>query len=241
VAPEGYPGAVPMGYPGGYPGAVAPEGYPGAVPAGYPEGYPGATPAGYPAGYPGAAPAGYPPAYPGTAPAGYPGMAPAGYPEGYPGVAPSAYPGAGASGYPGAYPTAPYPGEFPQTAPGAPGGTGYTNPGTAPYGPGAQYGQIPYGYPQMDGPAVMGMETGAPGHGVQGLPVGTGAMDCGCGAPEAAAVPPNFVPPTPPIYSAPYTGVNTAQPPFMNPYGMGPGAGPYGMPRYVDESNEHNG
>jgi morphogenetic protein associated with SpoVID len=46
------------------------------------------------------------------------------------------------------------------------------------------------------------------------------------------------VPPTPPIYSAPYTGpVNAAQPPFMNPYGMGP-EGAYGMPRYIDESND---
>ncbi len=50
--------------------------------------------------------------------------------------------------------------------------------------------------------------------------------------------PQNFVPPTPPIYSAPYEGpINTAQPPFMNPYGMGPGGG-YGMPRYADESND---
>jgi morphogenetic protein associated with SpoVID len=102
----------------------------------------------------------------------------------------------------------------------------------------------------------------------EGLPVGTGGLaDYGCGPapilmPAAEAMPsamppvmpnivpnqvpnpvPNpvqqtFVPPTPPIYSAPYTGtVNVAQPPFMNPYGMVP-EGAYGMPRYIDESND---
>jgi morphogenetic protein associated with SpoVID len=115
-------------------------------------------------------------------------------------------------------------------------GTGYSTPAVHPYG------QIPYGYAQMEGPMVMGEEIApaALGYGVQGLPVGTGG-DCGCGGPASAAIPPEFVPPTPPIYSAPYTGVNVAQPPFMNPYGIGPGASPYGMPRYVDESNEQNG
>jgi morphogenetic protein associated with SpoVID len=98
----------------------------------------------------------------------------------------------------------------------------------------------------------------------QGVPVGGGG-DCGCGGapvgmpagmPAQMAMPqqapmqqqaqmfqrepvtPNFEPPTPPIYSAPYTGpVNAAQPPYMNPYGMGPvGTSPYGMPGYQDES-----
>jgi morphogenetic protein associated with SpoVID len=57
--------------------------------------------------------------------------------------------------------------------------------------------------------------------------------------PVPTPVTPSFVPPTPPIYSAPYTGpVNVAQPPYMNPYGMGPaGINPYGMPGYRDESN----
>lgn len=82
----------------------------------------------------------------------------------------------------------------------------------------------------------------------QNLPVGTGALgDCGCGAapvqPPMAGQQPEqgFVPPTPPIYSAPFTAqVSTVQPPLMNPYGMGSiGAHPYGMPRYLDESNEN--
>ena len=62
--------------------------------------------------------------------------------------------------------------------------------------------------------------------------------DCGCGGPKPQAMPPAFVPPTPPIYSAPYTGpANVAQPPYMNPYGMGPMDG---MMRYDDESNEYD-
>jgi hypothetical protein len=71
-----------------------------------------------------------------------------------------------------------------------------------------------------------------------GLPVGAGG-DCGCGGPKPQAIQAqNFVPPTPPIYSAPYTGPqNVAQPPFMNPYGMGPMDG---MMRYDDESNEYD-
>jgi len=124
---------------------------------------------------------------------------------------------------------------------------------------GAPYGQMPYGYPQMSGPMGAPVGYGAPemaGPGPfmqpsnpsQGLPVGSGG-DCGCGAapvgmpgpaamPQQAAIPQNFVPPTPPIYSAPYTGpVNAAHPPYMNPYGMGPvGTSPYGMPGYQDES-----
>ncbi|MBT2697923.1 hypothetical protein J7E79_10915, partial [Bacillus sp. ISL-40] len=141
-------------------------------------------------------------------------------------------------------------------------GNPFGNPAMAnPYGMGAPYGQMPYGYPQMGGPMSAPAGFGTPemaGPGLfmqqpnptQGLPVGTGSMgDCGCGAapagmpgseatPQPAAMPPNFVPPTPPIYSAPYTGpVNAAQPPYMNPYGMGPvGTSPYGMPGYQDES-----
>jgi morphogenetic protein associated with SpoVID len=129
------------------------------------------------------------------------------------------------------------------------------------YGMGSPYGQIPYSYPQMGGQMqpVMGAqdfespEMPAPGYGgqmpfMQSPPMqGTPAMgDCGCGGPSMQpagtvqnAVPTNFVPPTPPIYSAPYMGpANVAQPPYMNPYGMGPaGQNPYGMPGYRDESN----
>jgi morphogenetic protein associated with SpoVID len=231
--PAGYPGAGPAGYPG-----AGPAGYPGAGPAGYP----GAGPTGYPGveptGYSGAGPTGYSGAeltgYPETGPAGYPRVGPTGYPAGYPANYPAGYPAMG-----------------PQQGMGAP----YS-------------GQIPYGYPQMGEPGPQGMgqpsfespEMG-PYH-TQGFPVGTGALgDCGCGPavmpmaepmPKAMPnaipnampnvvpneAPPNLVPPTPPIYSAPYIGpVNSAQPPFMNPYGMG-AAGAYGMPRYVDESND---
>jgi hypothetical protein len=138
-------------------------------------------------------------------------------------------------------------------------GPGFGGPGM-----GAPYGQIPYGYPQSGpSPQVMGAQDfespdmGMPPAGGQmpymeqpypqqgGLPVGTGALgDCGCGKPPQmqapAAMQPNFVPPTPPIYSAPYTGpMNVAQPPYMNPYGMGPMDGSqFGMPRYDDESND---
>ncbi|MDR7001507.1 morphogenetic protein associated with SpoVID [Neobacillus niacini] len=251
--PESYPGGMPAGYPGGSVGY--PESYPGGMPAGYqggparyPEGYPGGMPAGYqggsagypesypggmPAGYPGG-PAGYPESYPGGMPAGYQG-GPVGYHESYPGGMPAGYPQAGFQGgpqmgYPGEYPTAPGP----------------VNPasGVAPYGPGAPYGQTPYGYPPMGAAFETPEMTGPPGAQMQhqGLPVGPGALgDCGCGGPAEGAVP-NFVPPTPPIYSAPYTGpINVAQPPYMNPYGIGPdGAGAYGMPRFVDESNDEN-
>lgn len=133
-----------------------------------------------------------------------------------------------------------------QGNPGMGGPMGFGNPGM-----GAPHGQMPYGYPQMgaSSPQVMGaqdLDMGMNPAGGQmpfmqqpfpyqgGLPVGTGALgDCGCGGPAQAAIQPNFVPPTPPIYSAPYTGpVNVAQPPYMNPYGMGP--------RYDDESNEYD-
>lgn len=142
-----------------------------------------------------------------------------------------------------------------QGNPGMGGPIGLGNPGTAaPMGMGSPFGQMPYGYPQMGAPApqVMGVQDfNTPDMGMNpaggqmpfmqqpfpmqgGFPVGAGGLgDCGCGGPAPAALPQNFVPPTPPIYSAPYTGpVNMAQPPFMNPYGMGP--------RYDDESNEYD-
>jgi len=190
------------------------------------------------------------------------GEMPAGYQTGYSAAAPTGYPmtDPAARGFPTQNPA-----EFTQPATGMPGAM-YGMPGVAaPYGTGGS----PYGYPQMGSPMpqVMGIQgfessdmVAHAGYGQmpvmqsvpsQGLPVGTGAMvDCGCGPtpsmgvmqPAAAApntVPTNFVPPTPPIYSAPYTGpVNVAHPPYMNPYGMGPvGTNPYGMPGYRDESN----
>ncbi|MFZ7945536.1 SafA/ExsA family spore coat assembly protein [Neobacillus sp. 19] len=260
--PAGY-GQVPMGY-GEMPAGSGqmPAGY-GQVPMSYgemPAGS-GQMPAGYgqmPTGY-GEMPGGY-----GQMPMGY-GEMPAGYPTGYQTGAPAGYPltGPATGGFP-----AQNPGEFAQTAQVMPGSM-YGAPGMAsPYGM-EPSGQMPYGYPQMGGPVpqVMGVhgfessDMAAPalgsqmpfmqGYPSQGLPVGTGGMgDCGCGPapvmgtmqPAAAApnaLPTNFVPPTPPIYSAPYTGpVNVAQPPYMNPYGMGPvGTNPYGMPGYRDESN----
>lgn len=120
----------------------------------------------------------------------------------------------------------------------------------------ASYGQMPYGYPQMGpAPRVMGeQDFESPDRGVGqmpfmqqpypapgNIPVGAGG-DCGCGAPGPAPMQPEFVPPTPPIYSAPYTGpMDMAQPPYMNPYGMGPMDGnQFGMQRYNDESNEYD-
>ncbi|MDQ6599798.1 SafA/ExsA family spore coat assembly protein [Bacillus salipaludis] len=228
--PEGFPGAGTAGYPAGpagFQGApVGYEGYPGGMPGGFqgaPAGYEG-YPGGMPGGYQGA-PVGYPEAYPGGMPPGYQGR-PAGYPEGYPGGIQAGYPQAGYS----AGPQGGYPGEYP-TAQGA------VNPasGGAPYNPGSPYGQTPYGYPPMGSAFESPEMTGAPG----GIPARAGG-DCGCGGPAKGAVT-NFVPSTPPIYSAPYTGpVNVAQPPYMNPYGIGPeGAGAYGMPRF-DESNDEN-
>ncbi|MFD0827408.1 SafA/ExsA family spore coat assembly protein [Neobacillus sp. M.A.Huq-85] len=231
AAPAGYQGGIPAGYEGypggmhgGYQGAPAGyEGYPGGMPGGYqgaPAGYEG--PGGMPGGYQGA-PVGYPEAYPGGMHGGYQG-APAGYPEAYPGGMQAGYPGGPQMGFQGEYPTAP----------------GAVNPaaGRTPYGPGSPYGQTPYGYPPMGSAFETPEMTGAAG----GFPVGTGALgDCGCGGPAKESVP-NFVPTTPPIYSAPYTGpVNVAQPPYMNPYGIGPeGSGAYGMPRFDDESNGEN-
>nr|WP_052404774.1 SafA/ExsA family spore coat assembly protein [Bacillus rubiinfantis] len=95
----------------------------------------------------------------------------------------------------------------------------------------APYNNMPsYGYPQM-------METPPQGYAYD-LPDSTGAAmgDCGCGGP--AALPSSFIPPTPPIYSAPYTTpVEAAQPPLMNPYGIGPaGTGPSGMSVDVESS-----
>ncbi|MED3562177.1 SafA/ExsA family spore coat assembly protein [Bacillus xiapuensis] len=242
VMNPGYnPGAVmgvqnPAQYPaGGYPQMLAGP----AAPTGYPEFNPGAAPAGYPsapAGYPGAVPVGYPERYPEGMPEGYPqaGYSQAGYSQaGYPqaGYSQAGYPQAGYPagqqlGYPGEYPVAP--------------GGGNPASGGVPYGAGVSYGQTPYGYPPMGGSFEGTEMTGTVGGPAQGLPVGTGAMgDCGCGGPAKGAAT-NFVPTTPPIYSPPYTGpVNVAQPPYMNPYGIGL-EGAYGMPRFVDESNDEN-
>ncbi|MFK9091317.1 SafA/ExsA family spore coat assembly protein [Bacillus salipaludis] len=263
--PAGY-GEMPTGYgqmPGGY--GQMPAGY-GEMPAGYgqmPGGY-GQMPAGYgqmPTGYD-QMPGGY-----GQMPAGY-GQMPTGYdqmPTGY-GEMPAGY-GQMPTGYPAArgFP-AQNPAEFGQSAPDM-SGTMYGTPGVgSPYGTGGSpYGYPQMGGPVPQAMGVHGFESSdlaAPAaYGQmpfmqslppQDLPVGTGAMggDCGCGpAPSMGtmqpagtapnAIPNNFVPPTPPIYSAPYTGpVNVAQPPYMNPYGMGPvGTNPYGMPGYRDESN----
>jgi morphogenetic protein associated with SpoVID len=145
-----------------------------------------------------------------------------------------------------------YPVGTAQTAPGMP--------GTAPYG----LGGPTYGYPQMPGQGfpmgghqIESSDLLTPTAGVQmpymqqaptqSLPTNSGG-DCGCGGggmqpagmvSAPTPVQPSFVPPTPPIYSAPYTGpLNVAQPPYMNPYGLGPaGTNPYGMPGYRDESN----
>jgi morphogenetic protein associated with SpoVID len=214
-----------------------PGGY-GEMPATY-----GQMPGGY-----GEMPATY-----GQMPTGYSQM-PAGYPVGY------------QQAVPRSFPTAQNPAEFTQAAPGMPGAM-YGAPAMGePYDMRqTPYGQMPYGYPQMNGQvpqsmgvtefeatqAVPGQMPYMQGYQDQGLPVGTGTMvDCGCGPaptmgmmPAAEAVPnaviPNFVPPTPPIYSAPYTGpANVAQPPYMNPYGLGPvGTSAYGMPGYRDESD----
>jgi len=202
----GVPGGV-MGAPGQTSAYSAPPGY-SQIPASYPGGYEQLPPS-YQTGYP----------------AGYAPM-PQGYPAGYEPMTQS-YP----AGYHGGY------------VPGTPAGQ-YTAQG---------YAQIPYGYPPLRENGEFDMrETAAAEANTpiqitqhynqeQGLPVGTGSMaDCGCGDPAPGAVPagtqPNFVPPTPPIYSAPYTG-SAAQPPFMNPYGMGPVGTAYGMPGYPDESS----
>lgn len=175
-------------------------------------------------------------------------------PTGYP-AGPGGYPEAAPAGYPGNYPTG-YPAMGAQQGMEAPYGMEHPY-GQMPYGYPQMGGPVPHGmgaaYPEAGMPPMGAqMPYMQQPYQTQGIPVGTGALgDCGCGpAPSYApmptvepisnavpnAVPPNFVPPTPPIYSAPYSGpVNTAQPPFMNPYGMG-ADGAYGMPRYDDES-----
>jgi morphogenetic protein associated with SpoVID len=229
--------------PAGY--GQMPQGYGQQMPAGYgqmPQDYGQQMPAGYgqrPQDYGQQMPAGY-----GQMPQGYGQQMPAGYgqmPQGYPMESPAGF-------------ESPQGNDFarPPVLPGNP----FGNPAPAnPNGMEASFSQMPYGYPQMSGQMGVPSGFGSPemgGNGpfmqqsnpTQGLPVGSEAMgDCGCGAapagmPGPSAMPPNFVPPTPPIYSAPYTGpVNTAHPPYMNPYGMGPvGTSPYGMPGYQDES-----
>ena len=241
--PHGYGQQMPAGY------DQMPHGYGQQMPAGYdqmPHGYGKQIPAGYdqmPQGYGQAMPAGY-----GQMPQGYGQQMPAGY-----GQMPTGYPMESPSGFePVQYPTDFAPSRVMP-------GNMFGNPAMGnPYGMGAPYGQTPFGYPQMSDPVGVPYNYGSPemtGPGsfmepTQDLPVGTGAMgDCGCGAapaempaptamPQQAPMPTNFVPPTPPIYSAPYTGpVNAAQPPYLNPYGMGSlGTNPYGMPGYQDES-----
>lgn len=99
--------------------------------------------------------------------------------------------------------------------------------GTTPYGPEFNF----------DSPNRPGVQMPFMQEQTQSLPVGAGG-DCGCGAPNPAGMPENFVPPTPPIYSAPFMGSDAVQPPFMNPYGMGPvGTSSYGMPGNHDESS----
>ncbi|NRD75973.1 SafA/ExsA family spore coat assembly protein [Bacillus sp. BRMEA1] len=227
VNPAYSPGAGPVGVPGAVPGTPMPysgTNVYGQVPSGYstlPAAY-GQIPAEYPAaGYP----AGYQPGYP-----GYPGAVPGGYVPGAP------------VGYPVQQSV-----EYVPGAPGVP-GTMYGTPGVgSPYGYRPDNGQIPYGYPPSGSTAEYNVtELAAPFAGEQiqpiyqeqGLPIGTGAMnDCGCGAPPAG-MQQEFIPPTPPIYSAPYSGsINVAQPPFMNLYGMDPVGTSYGMPGYADESS----
>jgi morphogenetic protein associated with SpoVID len=263
--PMGYP-TMPGGYPAvsnpGY--AEIPGGYPVAQNPGYaemPGGYPVAQNPGYaemPGGYPVAQNPGY-----AEMPGGYPVAQNPGYAE-----MPGGYPIAQNPGYaemPGVYPTAQNPGyaELPVAGmiPGYQGTTGYPGHQPNPYYPGgygqspvmaSPYGQMPYGYPQMgyvpqamgheiESPSMNMPQMGAQTYPMQGqMPVGTGPLgDCGCGAPPV--VPQNFVPTTPPVYSAPYTApMNIAQPPYMNPYGIGPmGASSYAMPRYDDESNDY--
>ncbi|MCM3765426.1 SafA/ExsA family spore coat assembly protein [Neobacillus niacini] len=261
--PAGYaqmPGAYGQMPAGQMPGAYgAPMGYE-QMPAGqYPAGY-GQFPQGqYPAGY-GQMPMGY-----GQMPMGYDqmsmgyGQTPMGYnqmPMGY-GQTPGfpqgqAELGANPAGMPmqGGYPTGM---GYGPSMPSGPDGTMGNPQMGSPYGTGTRtpYGATPYGYPQMAGapgafpsyevessPAMM--QAGSTQQ--QSLPVGTGSLeDCGCGATAQAPVPeqPTFVPPTPPIYSAPYKApLNVAQPPFMNPYGIGPvGTDSFGTQGYSDESS----
>lgn len=240
---------IPAMNPGFIPGAVQNPAFQQPVPTPYgaPAAY-GQAPVGY-----GQMPAGYVPTY-GQVPVGYDPTA-----AGYPGAVPGAYP----AGVPGGYPVessshyhgAPSAGFAPAPMYGTP---GMVNP----YAPGGMpYGQTPYGYPPAMGgaPQFMGEDfenVTSPAYGTevpyaqppfptQGIPVGAGG-DCGCGqAPSGMPaqaplnVAPSFVPPTPPIYSAPFSGpFNTAQPPFMNPYGVGPvGTTPYGLEGFQDESS----
>ncbi|MFF2447696.1 SafA/ExsA family spore coat assembly protein [Neobacillus sp. NPDC058068] len=259
-------GQMPAGY-GGNPGAYGqmPAGsgeMPGAygqMPAGYggTSGAYGQMPGGHgemPGAY-GQMPGGYgemPGTY-GQMPAGYGGM-----PGAYGQMPPAGYGGmpealgqmpAGYGGMPGAYGQMPA-GQMPAGQ--MPTGQMPTGRNGNPYGMGT-----PYGYPQISGSesqvpnfeASQGARTQAPYIQAQSLPVGAGG-DCGCGGPGPSMdkmqpagarpneMPANFVPPTPPIYSAPYTGpVNAAQPPYMNPYGMAPAGTNYGMPGYRDESD----
>ncbi|MDP4157288.1 MAG: hypothetical protein Q8929_16795, partial [Bacillota bacterium] len=188
------------------------------------------------------------PAYQGYPQEGYPGGAYPQMQEGYPG---GAYPGYPASPQIG-YPPGAYPGEFAAQQPPR---NVYVNPAMGPgFGNPAMmnpYGQMTYEYPQQMGygPHVDYESSDMYKHGMQQpypvqpnpLPVSTGGLaDCGCGAPVPSPQP--FVPTTPPVYMAPYSAPSQyAQPPFMNPYGMGPmGAVPYGMPR-DDEENDENG
>ncbi|MDP4086979.1 MAG: SafA/ExsA family spore coat assembly protein [Bacillota bacterium] len=187
-------------------------------------------PAGYPV-YPEMQQSGIYPGYP-SMQGGYspiPEMPQGGVYPSYP-IMPTGYP----TGMP-VYPGTPYfPGQYPSTMP----GPGAVNPAMHPYG------QMPYGYPQPGAvPQEMGMEAIHP-YGAQTQPFpgpGQTLMGASQVPPAGTPNPTEFVPSTPPIYTAPYTApMNVAQPPYMNPYGMGPlGASSYSMPRYVDESDDN--
>jgi morphogenetic protein associated with SpoVID len=265
-AAEGYPAGAYQGYPevqGGYPGYPPRPYQEGAYPQmqeGYPQGAYPQMQEGYPQGA-------YPQMQEGYPQGAYPQMQ-EGYPQGaYPQMQ-EGYPQGAYPQIQEGYPVGAYPGyqDLPQTGypagPGYPGYQGeyprnvYQNPAMVPGfgGPGMinPYGQMPYAYPQQMGTAphvdfessdlyMQGAGMHQP-YQVQAnpLPVSTGGLaDCGCGAP--APMPQPFIPTTPPVYMAPYTAPSQfAQPPFMNPYGMGPmGATPYGMPREDDENDEN--
>lgn len=236
---EQMPAGDPMYPPGGYsgypqmPGASPMGGYPG-----YPQ-VPGAPIGGYP-GYPvgsGVSPMGGSLGYP-TVPGGYPGGGVPAYPEmqqiavypGYPSM-PGRYP-TNMTGY---QPNPYYPGEYGQQ-PIMP-RPGFVNPAMAPMNPMSFEFTQPGTFPDMRA------ELETPSFGTNLYPSQVQAPMATSPIPETNPTfpPADFVPPTPPIYSAPYTAPsNVAQPPYMNPYGMGPmGSSPYDMPRYSDESDDN--
>lgn len=234
MAQGAYPASPAPGTP---PMAMDPAAY-GGMAQTFPQ-TPGAY-SGLPMGY-GPTSAGY-----GQMPMNY-GQLPAGYQGGF-GQAPMGYPG-GYEQMPAGFAPAPGGMEIGSMAPSMPDGSA----AGAPYGMSGMppYGPTPYGYPQMMGTApqeMYGYEASArqtapttiqsSEQPPQGFPGGSGG-DCGCGSPTPVEAQATFVPPTPPIYSAPYTAsLDAAQPPFMNPYGMGPvDTSSYGMSGNNDESS----